>query len=97
MLGLQDIIQCQAKTQGWSRPSTHFTSQIGGAQREEERQIKQSRQELLEQGRLDKQRGAERRAQAAAVCGKCCHHYLNVIQISYLQLISHFAGNGTLD
>lgn len=40
-----------------------------------------------------KEKGAEGRAQPAAMCGECCHHYSNVMQISYFQLIPHFAGS----
>lgn len=32
-----------------------------------------------------------------AICGKSCRDYLNAMQISYIQLSPHFAGNKTLN
>lgn len=52
----------------------------------------------MKQGSLDRRRKEdEGKAHPAAMCGECCHHYSNVMQISYFQLIPHFAGNGTLN
>ncbi len=46
---------------------------------------------------LQETRVSEQGRLPAATCGECCHHYSNVLQISYFQLIPNIAGYRTLN